>query len=400
MDTSFRRLYNDALALLRQLTTPYGILASALEADNYKKIWARDGVICGIAGLLAEDETLMEGLKNTLITLAENQHSSGMIPSNVAPDKNDVSYGSLAGRVDANTWFMVGACLYMLHTGDSKTWQALLPALQKCRSFLKTIEFNGKGWIYTPLSGNWADEYPVHGYTLYDNVLRIWGESLWNKMQGEADEQLRQLKEKTLTNFWPREDVPQHLVYHEPAFKEALKASVPHFLAFILPGAYDTRFDAAGNALALLHFQLTPDRKTSLLNFLDTLKHSVPGTLLPAFWPVVREGDRDWELMKNNYAFGFKNRPYHFHNGGIWPVWTGLFCLGLAASDLREALTAVVDSLTAVIPENGTWDFPEYLAADTLRAAGKSQMGFTASGIVFMYKAFQNKDDIRQKLGL
>jgi glycogen debranching enzyme len=178
-------LYNDSLKLLRQLSTSQGILASTLESDNYKRIWARDSIICGIAGLLAEDKTIVQGLKASLLTLAKHQNKQGIIPSNVLEKENDVdiSYGSLVGRVDTNTWFIVGCCLYYLNTKDEETWLFLIPSIFKSRNYLKTIELNGKGWIYTPLSGNWADEYPIHGYTLYDNMLRLWGESLWLKTQ-------------------------------------------------------------------------------------------------------------------------------------------------------------------------------------------------------------------------
>ncbi|MEM9686838.1 MAG: glycoside hydrolase 100 family protein, partial [Bacteroidota bacterium] len=335
----FYELYKDARALLRRLTTTNGILASSIEAENYKRIWARDGIICGIAGLLTDDKIVIEGLRNTLTILAKNQHNLGIIPSNVLPEDTTAnSYGSLTGRIDANTWFIIGACLYYTNTQDEKTWQKLQPALQKCRNYLKAIEFNANGWIYTPLSGNWADEYPVHGYTLYDNMLRFWGESLWEYIHDASSEKLQQIKEKTYINFWPQQEIPKHQIYQESAFNEVLKVAAPHFLAFILPGRYDRRFDAAGNALALLHFQLTSHQKTALSDFLNTLKHSTSRMVVPAFWPVIHEGDCDWEFIRNNSAFNFKNKPWHFHNGGIWPVWMGLFCLGLAKNKLLETV--------------------------------------------------------------
>ena len=163
---SFKKLYDESIHLLHRLTTPHGILGSTVKADNYKRIWARDSIVCGLAGLMIRDEILIDGLKNSLLTLAKCQHELGMIPSNVLPtDYTDISFGSLVGRVDANTWFVVGCCSYYLETKDEENWVLLKPAVAKCRTYLKSVEFNGNGWIYTPLSGNWADEYPVHGYT-------------------------------------------------------------------------------------------------------------------------------------------------------------------------------------------------------------------------------------------
>lgn len=104
--------YHKAIDLLKQVATPNGFLASAENTSNYKRVWARDGVICGLAALASGDENLIATFEATLQTLAKNQHTSGTIPSNVATidGKSEVSYGGLAGRVDANTWFIIGVC--------------------------------------------------------------------------------------------------------------------------------------------------------------------------------------------------------------------------------------------------------------------------------------------------
>ena len=106
--------YNKAIQLLNQVSTDAGFLASAENTSNYQRVWARDGVICGLAALASGNEKLIETFKNTLETLANNQHELGTIPSNVlvSENKNDVSYGGLAGRVDAVTWFIIGVCQY------------------------------------------------------------------------------------------------------------------------------------------------------------------------------------------------------------------------------------------------------------------------------------------------
>ena len=131
-------LNRDALTLLRKLTTSRGIMASTIDSDNYKRVWARDSVICGIAGILAEDQAIIDGLKISLLTLAEHQHENGIIPSNIlkTENDNDVSYGSLVGRVDTNTWFVIGSFLYYLNTNDKTTWEYLKPVIQKCRTYL------------------------------------------------------------------------------------------------------------------------------------------------------------------------------------------------------------------------------------------------------------------------
>ncbi len=392
MNVYFQRLYEDAVDLLHRLTTPDGILASTVKADNYKRIWARDSILCGLAGLMIEDYVLIEGLKNSLLTLATNQHELGMIPSNLPLNNDgDISFGNLVGRVDANTWFIIGSCQYYRLTKDETTWLELKPAVKKCRKYLKSVEFNDKGWIYTPLSGNWADEYPVHGYTLYDNMLRLGGESLWQEITGEGMEHIKDLKERTFSNFWPSEDISEENIYHNPSFEQQDREMIDHFIAFILPGKYDSRFDAAGNALAMLQFDLNDIQKKSISRYISTITSEITKPLIPAFWPVITEESEDWNLLKDNYSFSFKNKPGAFHNGGIWPVWMGLFCLGLAKNGLQKEAEAIIAGFTETISENPDWDFQEYINAKTFEVGGKTQMGYTASGIVFMYLVLQKK---------
>jgi hypothetical protein len=400
MEGQIQTLYSNAILLLRNLSTPNGIHASTIESDNYKRIWARDSIICGIAGLLAEDHLVIESLKASLVTLAKYQNTNGIIPSNVLITDNgsDVSYGSLVGRVDTNTWFIIGSCLYYLNTKDENTWEYLKPIIQKCRTYLKCIEFNDKGWIYTPLSGNWADEYPIQGYTLYDNSLRHWGESLWVTINENDESELDKIQNKIRINFWPLKDGIGNEIYHETSYKRALDKKISHFCSFILPGVYDTRFDAAGNALALLLFKLDNNQKHSLSEFIKTLKQDISKTLIPAFWPAIQKGDDDWHYIEGNYSYDFKNRPFNFHNGGIWPVWMGLFCLGLSNNDLNEEVKQIISDFEE-ITKTDNWNFQEYISSDSLLLKGKDQMGFTASGIVFMYHALKD-NSYKIKLGL
>ena len=376
----FSELYLQTVSLLHNLTTSNGILASTIEADNYKRIWARDSMVCGIAGLWINDETVTEGLKNSLLVLAKSQNEWGVIPSNVLPDGTDASFGSLVGRIDANTWFMLGACLYHKQTRDEETWKILKPSIIKCRTFLNATEFNNKGWIYTPLSGNWADEYPIHGYTLYDNVLRLWGEKEWLEIEGQDTAQLEVILKKTHANFWPSSTTETKLIYQKPAFLKALQKEPKHFAAFILPGNYDLRFDAAGNALAFLFFGLNEMHKKQLSEFLKTL----PEFLIPAFWPIIDTKSTDWNLLEGNYSFDFKNHPGDFHNGGIWPVWMGLLCLGLAKNGMTDVSNKIIESFLKIISKDPLWKFQEYINSKTMKLGGKTQMGYTASGIVFM----------------
>lgn len=108
--------------MLHAASSKNGFLASAEAISNYKRVWARDGVICGLAALLDGDEKLISIFKNTLTTLANHQHELGHIPSNVYFKENkqtQVSFGGLAGRVDTISWFIIGVCNYTNSTKDT-----------------------------------------------------------------------------------------------------------------------------------------------------------------------------------------------------------------------------------------------------------------------------------------
>ena len=179
--------YNKAVELLHNVASPNGFLASFEDTTNYKRVWARDGVICGLAALASGEEKLIDAFKQTIKTLADNQHELGTIPSNVlcSEDKKEVSYGGLAGRVDAVTWFIIGVCQYAHYTKNPDFVSQYASHIEKCLHLMNAWEFNNKHLMYVPLSGNWADEYITDGYVLYDQLLRVWALRSYNHFAKE-----------------------------------------------------------------------------------------------------------------------------------------------------------------------------------------------------------------------
>src|SRR5205823_5384281 len=125
---------------------------------NYARIWARDGVIAGLAGLVTGDTDLISGMKDTLTTLALYQGPHGEIPSNVTVDGSQVSHGYLVGRVDALLWYVIGVCAYVRYTNDENQKEYFRSSVQRALFLAGCWEYNNRGLIYTPISGNWADE--------------------------------------------------------------------------------------------------------------------------------------------------------------------------------------------------------------------------------------------------
>ncbi|MBD3610567.1 MAG: glycogen debranching protein, partial [Gammaproteobacteria bacterium] len=94
-------IYQDAIGLLYRCTTDDGFLASPTQNANYRRIWARDGIILGLAALISEEEQLIHTFRTTLLTLTHHQGPHGEIPSNVEPLSQRISYGGTTGRIDS-----------------------------------------------------------------------------------------------------------------------------------------------------------------------------------------------------------------------------------------------------------------------------------------------------------
>jgi Alkaline and neutral invertase len=280
--------YQKAIELLQKCSSTEGFLASAQNISNYKRVWARDGVICGLAALASGDEMLIETFRKTLETLAKNQHKNGTIPSNVMTngDEIEVSYGGLAGRVDAVTWFIIGVCQYAFYKNESAFVEKHEYNIQKCLQLLEAWEFNNKHLIYVPLSGNWADEYITDGYVLYDQLLRFWALKSYNHFAKSVTitKKISEISKQIEINFTPKSEGEK---YHERAYNEA---NINNFMpCSFSPAGYKTQFDAFANSLALYLNIGSEIFQNKMISYSENLQKSMPLQLIPAFWPPIEE---------------------------------------------------------------------------------------------------------------
>ncbi|SEF72614.1 glycoside hydrolase 100 family protein [Flavobacterium urumqiense] len=377
--------YTKALELLQKASSSEGFLASAQDISNYKRVWARDGVICGLAALASGNVELIATFRKTLETLAENQHYNGTIPSNVMTNENvvEVSYGGLAGRVDAVTWFIIGICQYSFYTNDADFMKKYESNIQKCLQLLEAWEFNNRHLMYVPLSGNWADEYITDGYVLYDQLLRIWALKSFNHFAKNdlISAKIEKITEQLEINFTPNSIGEK---YHERAYKEVnIQKYMPCSFS---PAGYKTQFDAFANSLALFLNIGSKDFQNSILEYSIALKNEMTLQLLPAFWPPVKESDLDWNLLKNNCKYEFRNYPNEFHNGGTWPMVNGFYGLALLAKEKDgEALRLLNAINEANAVEN--FSFYENFNSETKLANGVPFCTWSAAATVMLHQS-------------
>jgi len=377
--------YNKAIELLQKVSSKEGFLASANNISNYQRVWARDGVICGLAALASGNTLLIETFKKTLETLANNQHKVGTIPSNVMTndDTVEVSYGGLAGRVDAVTWFVIGICQYGFYTNDVAFVAKFNTHIEKCFALLEAWEFNNKGLLYVPLSGNWADEYITDGYVLYDQLLRVWALKSYNYFVEDKaiSTKIRTITEQIENNFTPNQLGDK---YHERAHHEI---NIQNFMpCSFSPAGYKTQFDAFANSLALYLNIGSPDFQDTILNYSISLKNDMKLKLLPAFWPVILKSDADWNLLKNNCKYEFRNFPFEFHNGGSWSMVNGFYGLALLSKGKSKE---AIEVLSAINEANAVENFSFYenFNSETKEPNGVPFCAWSAAATVFLHQS-------------
>jgi GH15 family glucan-1,4-alpha-glucosidase len=324
--------YIKAKELLVKASSSNGFLASANNITNYKRVWSRDGVICGLAALLDGDADLVETFKSTLVTLANNQHELGHIPSNVnyVEDGIEVSFGGLAGRVDTISWFIIGICNYVHFTKNTDFLEKHLSHIEKGYQLLNAWEFNNNHLIYVPRSGNWADEYITEGHIFYDQVLRLWALRCIQKLcpNKKYEDKINIVTKKIEDNYRSGNLINP---YHPNAYQNLESSN--YWAASVSPSGYQTMFDAFGNSIALLLNIGGSVFTQKIIKYSENLRSTLPLKLLPAFWEPIHEGNPNWETLLNNCKYEFRNYPYQFHNGGTWQMVNGFYGIAMVEKD-------------------------------------------------------------------
>ncbi|MFQ6611089.1 MAG: glycoside hydrolase 100 family protein [Fidelibacterota bacterium] len=392
--------YQISLNQLRNALTKHGYLASMTEELNYKRVFARDGIITGLAGLVSGETDLIKGLSTTLSSLHSNCGPIGQIPSNIQFDRNgnvtEVSYGKNSGRVDVNLWFIIGLCEYTLITGDTALAEAMKETVDRCLYLTSVWEYNSRGLIYVPDGGDWADEYILHGYSLHVQLLRIWALRLYSQVWKDKSvtTQADGFTELIGLNYWPERSVDLGNYYHPQAVRKYWKTEdePQFFLAGITPGGYDLHFDAFSNALAILLDVPTTDQREKIVQFGTELIQGSVLKLIPAFWPPIKPEEKDWESLLANVLYSFRNQPYKYHNGGTWPMVNGWWGMALEKSGVRasENIALAVNEFNKKDQET-EWGFHEYGDTKTGNPEGVRYCTWSAAGAILLDRAIAGK---------
>ncbi len=386
--------YKKSIRLLHTLATDDGFLASRENVENYDRVWARDGVVAGIAALLSKDSVLIETFKQTLLTLEAHQDETGRIPSNIVPKTGRTSYGTTVGRIDATLWYIIGVTSIAKIDNDKKFFTDHKESVERALFYLDCLELNGRGLLYIPQGGDWADEYINHGYVLFDEMLYYFALSSFVSITNDrtATTKRDRLRELIRINYFPsHEGCGSPYVYHKALYNHTAQHYVPP-----MPAAYFTnhsiRFHTDTFAISLLLLSDVIDQDDS-----DLIRTYVRATcihssfpILPAFHPVIKKGDIGWEHLQLNFLYEFRNKPNQYHNGGLWPLVHGFF---LASFSHQDEGRLHLDTFATVLARDN-YLFPEYYHGETFEPLGTKYLGFSAAAYIIAYESIVHKKNI------
>lgn len=365
--------YKKAIELLHAASTPNGFVAAVKEEDNYRRIWTRDSALCGLAALSTDDDALKLTFKRSIETVFRNQHAAGFIPSNVSPIGDNVSYGSVVGRVDNHAWIIISACMYAHVQNESDWLHQFEGGIAKSFALMCAWEFNGKGLMYVPQSADWADEYHYHGYILYNQLLRLWALKCAAKMFAVDEYVAEAYRVQTAIEKY----FGGHEFYASQVERLWKGKDVPYWTMGFTTSHLYTQFDLQANALALLLEVGDEYRHQKTVQY---IKQLFSNSLLPSFYPTIENDDKEMAELKANYAFRFRNQPYEFHNGGLWPVWNGFAAMCLSKYD--EQLSVQLNKAIMETCSRDGWQFNECYHGKTGKGIGVPHCAWSAAGAV------------------
>ena len=372
--------YQKSVELLEENSGRYGFFAAGkspqAKSRRYLDVFARDAVICGLGALADGNEKLIKAFRSSLITLAKHISPNGQIPFAVSPSNGMVRF-RLPYSVDGNIWWLIGYWLYSELTPDKNFERQYKDIFYQSLAWLEQrLNF---GLIEQGEAADWADEMPRFGLVLYTN-------SLWLLFLRLISSRERNSIYKNFLFFFSTEQIKKsdypELFSHFPYFRKNLKQKIkkrPYFLTAVSRVTIEDSFDVFGNILACLSGMVDVDKVSVIIDEIIKNKANTPGPIksLAKPLPLTRGGI---------FEKSFQNKPWHYHNAGIWPMIGGFWVYLLAKQGRQDLAEQELINLAQINKKNN-WQFNEYLHGRTGKPMGVKRQSWNAATFLLAYQA-------------
>jgi glycogen debranching enzyme len=411
--------YQKSIELLRTASSPHGFLASPAK-PHYAAVWARDALITSLGACLSQCDDLLVTTRNTLTLLATLQAPLGQVPAAFWPHRRYWDWGE-AGCVDGMALLPIAAYQYYETTADISFIRALWPNLVRAFTWLTYQDVNYIGLINSPEAGDWMDSSLNRtGKVFYINVLYYWAARAMERLGAALREQWkwgsREIASKANLLFWPSTSKAYDEVWRHVAYPPDAEIRFPHpasvaafrdvigerrfYVSHIGYGQVVDKCDVLANLLAIISGLADAERSELILEYLDAARSADPYPVRVWLQPETPP-ERDWGMFKPTadrfQDEEWRNPPYCYHNGAIWPFVGGFYVAALArGGHHRTAEQALVRLARAnQVGVDGAWEFREWLHGQTGEPHGAQQQTWNAGMYVVAQQALEGKQVAR-----
>jgi len=380
-----KECYREALGVLRENSSPGGILASVRskksEGRHYASIFGRDAAICALGMAASGEPDLIQTARDGLLTLARYQAPNGQIPKYVKPELGEVDFW-YAGCIDATLWWLIAIRFLDRLAPRGGLGQELAPQMALALRWLECQEHQVWYLLQQNEASDWADIMPRSGFVLYSNVLWYWTKKLYSLPSAQ------QTRDYANLFFWPfGRTVPEHrrarLLTHY--IRNRCKPS-PFYLSFVNFSLWGEEVDVFGNILAQLVGLGNSSAAGKVVDALLAIKANEPHPIRVVGTPISQEAPL-WRVYMQRHR---QNLAWQYHNGGIWPFVGGFWVLLLAWLGRESDAWQELERL-ALANRLNQWEFNEWLQGQTGEPMGMPRQSWNAAMFVLAYRSLVDR---------
>jgi hypothetical protein len=355
------------------------LIASGQRVGHHQ-VWARDSMIALLGGVLVDDPTIQNALRDSVALLKANRSPTGAIPNNVNPESGRANFRAYA---DGGLWWILGSRLV---APDSAVADRVL-------GWYADQDVDQSGLLSIQESSDWQDLFCTRGKGLYVNclyklVLELCGrpaeaarvaaninEYFWYRGDGDM---LRHVRHTFSTEA---QDAQDSLGRRRWLPMKHKLVNEPHYLPWLGFRAVGEWFDSFGNLLAILSGVADEGAAATILDFIE--RSALAERPMKALCPVIRPGDPDWREY-----YGMLNSPEHYHNGGIWPFLGGFYVAALVKADRGQDAQTALARLAAL---NEAGEFNEWHHGASGEPMGVRDQAWSAGMYIYAYECVNRR---------
>ncbi|UFS72121.1 glycoside hydrolase [Geomonas sp. RF6] len=377
--------YEKSVELLRQNSTPDGVLASSRSSRalgrHYASIFGRDASICAIGMAVSGDGELADAARDGLLALGRHQAPNGQIPKYVKPEIGEVDFW-YAGCIDATLWWLIAISLLDRFHPDGRLAIELAPRITLALRWLQCQEHQVWYLLQQNEASDWADIMPRSGFVLYTNALWYWTKRLYD-LPGTRD-----TREWGNLLFWPFGNVVPgqrraRLLMHYIRNKSR---PTPFYLSFVNFSQWGDEVDIFGNLLAHLTGLADPSAACRTVRAIVSMQASLPYPIRVVGEPISRQSPM-WRRYMQRHC---QNLPWQYHNGGIWPFVGGFWVMLLGRMGMEKEARLELEKL-ALANRVNDWEFNEWFHGESGEPMGMPGQSWNAALFIMAYHALLHK---------